>query len=292
MKALKNISTDDVVFLDIETVAATPNLELSTGQYVAWAYKMQHSKNNIPVNLYEKEYLSTAALYPEFAKIVCITIGKIKDGSLKLKSYYSHDEKELLTDFTKILNGLIANNKQTVLCGFAIKGFDIPFIMRRCLVNQIQLPSLIDVSGEKPWTITTIDLKELWQGTSFNTASLIAVAHTLGLVNPKDDIEGAQTTETYYANPDTGLERIRIYCEKDVLTTANIFCKCKYEPIVTAEITDFKEKPVGVLEKAFNTGGQISKQEQDKLTKVQKALKGKKADIGVELLNIALNTKK
>jgi hypothetical protein len=146
---------------------------------------------------------------------------------------------------------MTAANKGLRLAGHAIKGFDIPFIMRRCLVNQIELPSLIDIAHLKPWELTAIDTLELWKGTGFNGSSLINIATALGIPSPKDEMEGEETYEYYYNHKD-GVDLIRKYCEKDVKTVCNIILKCRYEAPVEMEASTIKVKPVGLVEKAFN----------------------------------------
>jgi hypothetical protein len=51
---------------------------------------------------------SRAGIYAEFGKIICISVGFIvnKEGIrfLRLKSFYSDDEKSLLTDFSQMLS--------------------------------------------------------------------------------------------------------------------------------------------------------------------------------------------
>jgi len=289
MKLLKSLDLNDVVFIDIETVAGTKRLEEGTPLWDSWQYKMRHGREPLGDGDAAQMFAEQAALYAEFGKIVCITIGKIKDDVLKLKSFADHNEAKLLKDFCSTLNNIIAANKKTVLCGHAIKGFDLPWIMRRCIVNQIELPSLIDTAHLKPWETSSIDTMDLWKGTGFNGGSLIAIAVALGLHNPKDDIEGFQTTDVYY-NEAAGLERITTYCEKDVLTVANIVRKCRYEPIVSAEFSELKEKRVGVLERIYNTET-ITKADESEIVKNINSLSAEEQPIAEELMSI-VKTKK
>lgn len=253
MKILKELDLNNVVFLDIETVAATNNLTEDNPLWAAWEYKMTHGREPIGGDNIPFSYLEKAALFAEFGKIVCITIGKVVEGKIKLKSYVDHDEKVLLQNFGKDLTNIIASNRHTVVCGHAIKGFDLPWIMRRMIVHQIELPSLIDTAHLKPWETTAIDTMDLWKGTGFNGGSLIAISAALGLLNPKDEMEGFQTTGAYY-NDEDGLDKIRIYCEKDVVTVANIVRKCRYEDVVAVDDNaSIDTKKVGVLERVYNT---------------------------------------
>lgn len=263
MKALKQANLNNIVFLDIETVRIQDTIEAGTPLMDSWEYKMRYSRE--AADKFEEDLVQTykdkAALYAEFAKIVCITIGKVQNGVLKLKSYYNHDEKALLTEFTDVLNGLVAANPKIQLCGHAIKGFDIPFIMRRCLVNRVEIPDLIDVADVKPWLMTALDTLELWKGTGFYSASLINIAVALGLPSPKQDMQGSETSTVYYTEGDKGLQRIANYCEKDVLTLTNIVRILRGEDIVeSVEVATESAEKVPVLTKIFNTK-KVSKKE-------------------------------
>ncbi len=288
MRKLKNLDLNDLVFFDIETVNAVKVLEAGTPLWEAWNYKMKYGREPLGGEDVAKSYVDQAALYPEFGRIVCITIGKIKDNILKLKSYVGDDEEALLKDFCNALTNIVAANKKTTLVGHAIKGFDIPWIVRRCIVNQVEIPAIIDTADEKPWNILHLDTLELWKGSAFNSASLIAIATTLGLVNPKDKLAGYETSKTYYNEPD-GLEQIRIYCEKDVTTVANIVRKCRYEPIVQAENGEIKVKQVGVMNRVFNTNDLVKADEQELMTNYAK-LDEKEKVIAKEIM--AVVTKK
>lgn len=258
MKALKNLDLDSVVFLDIETANMVKELEKDTPLYTSWEWKMKFSRDKIADITDEglkKLYLETGGLYPEFAKIICISIGVIKDNTLKVKSYFGDDEKELLQNFTDTMNKIIARNKNAIIAGHAIKGFDCPFIMRRCIVNGIEPNSLIDFGAAKPWEVTAVDTFELWKSTAFNSASLINIATALGIPSPKDDIGGYQVNETYYSGVEGSLARIAKYCEKDVLTVANVVRKCMFLPVIdfAAEALPEAEK-TPLLTSLFNGG--------------------------------------
>lgn len=268
MKALRQVDLNNVVFIDIETVRIADELEAGSALAESWDYKMRYSReasekfsDEADMNTLFKE---KAALYAEFAKIVCITIGKVKDGKLRLKSYSGANEKEILTDFTTTLEGLVAANPKTVLCGHAIKGFDIPFLMRRCLVNRVPIPDIIDVADVKPWLMTALDTLELWKGTGFYSASLINIAVAMGLPSPKQDMNGSETSDAYYKEGVAGIERIARYCEADVLTVCNIVRAIRGEDAVEGDTSAMTAEKVPLLTKVFNTK-KISPKEQAKL---------------------------
>jgi hypothetical protein len=62
------------------------------------------------------------------------------------------------------------------------------------------------------------------------------MAYVLGIPSPKDDIDGSQVAGVYYK--EKNLDRIVQYCEKDVITVAQVILKLRNEPLLTEkEIT-------------------------------------------------------
>lgn len=253
MRILKNLNYDNIIFIDIETATVVENLEKGTPLYASWEYKQRNSRDKevLPRPL-EESFKSDGALFPEFAKIICISIGKVINNKINLKSYYNTDEKILLTEFTKILSLITEKNPKTVLSGWAIFGFDLPFIVKRCFVNQIQIPNLLDISHLKPWEISSLDLMNIWKGTGFNGASLINACVALDIPSPKEDIFGFETTKVFYSKEEGSLERIAKYCERDVVASANIFKRLRYENLLEVDKGEIKTKELPILEKLFN----------------------------------------
>lgn len=253
MRILKEINLDDVVFIDIETVRVTDKLEKDTPLYDSWEYKLRYSREGDKFDgTLEDAFLEKAALFSEFAKIVCISIGKIKDDTINIKSYASENEKELLSNFCNVIDKLVAKNIRTRFAGHAINGFDLPFIMRRCIINGLDIPSILDTAHLKPWELTSIDTLTLWRSTSFYGASLLNIAVALDLPSPKSDINGADVSDVYWRDKD--IKRISEYCERDVITVANIVRKIRGESVIT-NIVSQKDEPtdVPVMERIFNT---------------------------------------
>jgi hypothetical protein len=59
------------------------------------------------------------------------------------------------------------------------------------------------------------------------------LAAILDIPTPKDDIDGSQVRQVYYE--EKNLERIVTYCQKDVVTTAQVLLKFKGMDIISAE---------------------------------------------------------
>lgn len=256
MKVTSKLNLKNLVFMDIETVRQNEELSIDSVEFDAWKYQNMREFPNATNEELQELYINKAALHAEFAKIVCITVGRIDGNNLKLRTYNDADEKVLLENFNSDLTLVLDANPRTAFCGHAIIGFDIPFIFKRCLINQVMPNELLDTQGEKPWTVDEflVDTKELWKGTSFRPSSLAVVAMALDVPSPKDDISGADVGRVYYSGEKGAVERISRYCEKDVLTTANVLRRMRFEPLLEASTGVVAVEEIPLVKKIFDGG--------------------------------------
>ena len=56
------------------------------------------------------------------------------------------------------------------------------------------------------------------------------MAHVLGIPIPKDDIDGSQVASVYYK--EKNINRIVTYCEKDVITVAQVVLRLRNEKLL------------------------------------------------------------
>ena len=99
----------------------------------------------------------------------------------RTKSFAVDDEVKLLSDFASLLARFCTSREHT-LCGHNIKEFDIPYICRRMVIHGIALPSVLNISGKKPWEIQFIDTLELWKfGDYKNYTSLKLLTAVFGI---------------------------------------------------------------------------------------------------------------
>ncbi|MFN2395242.1 MAG: 3'-5' exonuclease [Bacteroidales bacterium] len=224
---LKNINLKKILFLDVETVPMVHDFELLPDAFKElWTKKAERvrgDQNKTADELFNER----AGIYSEFGKIVCISAGFFfEDGhdlKFRCKAFYSDNEAQLLTEFSDMLN-MSFNAPDNYLCGHNSREFDFPYIARRMLVNRIPLPDVINLQGKKPWEVTHLDTMELWKfGDYKNYTSLALLAAVFGIPTPKDDIQGSDVARVYWHEHD--LERIAVYCNKDVVTTARLYLK-------------------------------------------------------------------
>jgi len=230
---LNNISFENILFLDIETVPEYPAFDAMPESFQKlWEKKSQRLKyqgeESSAADLYKQ-----AGIYAEFGKIVCISCGFMNGNEVRLKSFYGDDESILLREFGDLLQKHY-KHPDSLLCGHNGKEFDFPYIARRMLIHGIDLPPILDMAGKKPWEIRHLDTMELWKfGDYKHYTSLELLAAIFGIPTPKDDIDGSQVAKVYWEDKD--LERISLYCQKDVLTTLQLFRKYQGLPLVKEE---------------------------------------------------------
>lgn len=214
-----------ILFLDIETVPGAARYDdLPEGMQALWEKKARTMSEFVNFNENSaRELYNRAAIYAEFGKIVCISVGIFSGEKFMLHSFANKDEKALLEDFVTTMKGWV-NDATRAICGHNAKEFDIPFIARRLLINGFRLPAMFNISGKKPWEINHLDTLELWKfGDYKHFTSLELLAAVFGIPTPKDDINGSQVGQVFWMDGD--LERIATYCQKDVLTTARLYLK-------------------------------------------------------------------
>jgi len=232
---IQKMNIEKVLFLDIETVPEVyqfDDLDDKTADLYEKKTKFFQKDGLTVEDVYDR-----AGVYAEFGKIVCISVGfvndKISGKEIRLKSFSSHDERQLLLDFSELLLGYY-NSSNHSLCGHNAKEFDFPYIARRMLINGIDIPDILDIAGKKPWEVNLLDTMELWKfGDYKHYTSIALLCHIFNVPTPKDDISGADVARVYYEEND--LDRITKYCEKDVIALIQLFLKFRNEGLVKDE---------------------------------------------------------
>ncbi len=234
---------ENLLLIDIETVSGVSS-------YSSLDEKMQHLWNKKSCQI-EKDspnpemvFSEKAGIYAEFGKIVCIGLGyftHIDDQwHLKVKSLFGENEKQLLKQFHEVCSRFFTTpNKQ--FCGHNIKEFDIPYICRRSLINSMPLPPiLVDLQNKKPWENPMLDTLQLWKfGEYKNFTSVELLATILDIESPKSDIDGSQVGKVFWE--EHNLKRIASYCNRDVVTVAQILMRLNALPLIPSSHIHFLE---------------------------------------------------
>ncbi len=217
-----------LLFLDIETASQSAHFgDLSDDWQELWAYKSRFHTEKEAKPL-DELYQDRAAIYAEFGKIICISVGSFDGATFRVKSFKG-EELDILKEFFNLINRAYSDARFSVFVGHNIKEFDIPYICRRAVVNRIPIPPSFDLSGRKPWEVHHInDTLEMWKFGDFkNFTSLDLLAHCLQLPTSKSDISGKDVGRVYWKDND--IERIAKYCQQDVVLTARVYRRLKHE---------------------------------------------------------------
>ncbi|APG60855.1 3'-5' exonuclease [Christiangramia salexigens] len=228
---LHRLNLENILFLDIETVPEFRSYaELSEEKKLLWDEKSKYQRKE---DYSPEEFYNRAGIWSEFGKIVCISVGyfsfRNSERSFRLTSFKG-DEKKLLSDFTALLDDYFSQPEH-LLCAHNGKEFDFPYIARRMLINNMKLPSKLNLFGKKPWEVPHLDTLELWKfGDYKHYTSLKLLTNVLGIPSPKDDIDGSMVREVYYEKGEA--DRIVTYCEKDVLAIAQVILRLRQEDLL------------------------------------------------------------
>lgn len=227
---INKIPLEDILFLDIETVPEMPTYsDLDSNKQELWDLKSKYQRAEIAA----EAFYDRAGIWAEFGKIVCISVGyfKIQNNlrSFRVTSFYG-EESKILADFKNLLTAHFGQNKH-LLCAHNGKEFDFPYIARRMIIHNIELPQKLNLFGKKPWEVPHLDTLELWKfGDYKNYTSLKLLTTVLGIPSPKDDIDGSEVHRVYYEEND--IKRIARYCEKDTIAVAQIFLRLRGDQIL------------------------------------------------------------
>lgn len=228
----------NILLLDIETVPQVSEYENLSAE---WQQLFGDKTAKIlPENAnIAQVYKQKAGILAEFGKVVCISTGFYYLDTagrlcLKLKSICCKDEIDLLKQFIELIDRFKSKHPHFVFAGHNIREFDIPFICRRLVINQVALPQYFQLHGAKPWEVNMLDTLQWWKfGDYKNYTSLHLLANVLGIPTSKTDMDGSKVQDVYYIDND--LARIADYCQRDVVVVAQVILRFKNTPLLSEE---------------------------------------------------------
>ncbi len=237
---LYQLNLEDILFIDIETVPQYPSFDDVPSDFKKhWDKKSSYfqDEEHTAADVYER-----AGIYAEFGRIICISMGRIAQRKgervYRVKSYVNDNEKQLLHEFINELDNFYTKGIRC-LCAHNGQEFDYPYIARRCLINGLKLPKMLDIAGMKPWELKDrlIDTMQLWKFGDYKSfSSLSLLCSVFNIPTPKDDIDGSQVAHVFYVEND--IERIIKYCEKDTLAVANLLLRYRGEQIIDPDLIE------------------------------------------------------
>ena len=236
------IDIRNTLIIDIETASISESYnDLDERLKKQWDRKAVYLKNEDQIPT-DELFFERAGIYAEFGKIICIAAGffiKTKSGEmgLRIKAYTGKNEKDILAGFKELINNKL-DGENLKLCAHNGKDFDFPYLCRRYLINEIEIPTALQISGKKPWEINHIDTMEMWKfGDRRNYSSLDLLASIFEIDSSKRDLEGSMVNKVYYKDKD--IKRIEDYCKQDVSVTANLLLKLNFMPAIAEKNITF-----------------------------------------------------
>ncbi len=228
---ISKLNLENILFLDIETVPEAQHFsELDKTKQELWELKSKYQRKE---EFSAEEFYERAGIWAEFGKIICISVGYFtgqNDVRLFRTTSFHGEEAKLLKDFKNLVISHFSQAKH-LLCAHNGKEFDFPYIARRMIINNIELPYKLNLFGKKPWEVPHLDTLDLWKfGDYKNYTSLKLLTNVLGIPSPKDDIDGSEVYRVYYENNE--IDRIVTYCEKDTIAVAQIFLRLRGDAIL------------------------------------------------------------
>lgn len=218
-----------LLFIDIETIPQKKNYnELDEVTQRLFHKKISNQFNHIELDV-EMMYKNKGGIFAEFGQIICISVGFIFERDnheicFQIKNFADKNEPTVLQSFLLFVENFLIKNPFMLFAGHNIKEFDLPFIGRRLIVNNIKIPHYLQFQHKKPWEIKMVDSLQYWKfGDYKNYVSLELLAHILGIPSPKITMDGSDVQHVYYIEND--LPKIIHYCNNDVYTNFLVILK-------------------------------------------------------------------
>jgi len=210
----------NLFYFDIETVSKYKDIvEFENEDNRGYKLFLQKIKRKKWEGDAKTIYIEKASIMPEYGKIVCVSMAIYKDDEIRLRSIYDDNEETLMKKVHKTFSSI---SNKTILgsCGYYIKGFDIPWLNRKMLKYNLEIPNLLKTFNIKPWEMNVYDLAEMWRSNgTLEYVSFDEMLNELDIESPKDDISGGDVNKVYWEEQD--LKRIKKYCENDVIACVN-----------------------------------------------------------------------
>ena len=211
----------ELFFFDIETCGEykdydsfLDNDERGARLFLGKYEKMNWSEKYEDIN---EAYLDNAGIISTYGRIVCISFGYESNGEKMIRSFYGDDERDIVESFNNLLKKI--ETKSYNLCGFRINYFDVPWVLHKLHKYEIEPANMIYLYDKKPWDMRMVDMSDDWKGRFAWAFSFDEMCYELGVVSPKDIINGSDVHKYYWSGR---IEDIKTYCEKDVSSSIEV----------------------------------------------------------------------
>jgi len=153
--------------------------------------------------------LETTGLDPLDSRIVCVSINEI--GTNEIRTFIDIDEKKVLTDFWETVG------KNSKLIGFNSEGFDIPFLIKRSLINKIKINSFKSEDIRKT-------VNGFWY--SYNSRSKGTLGDWAKILGMAVETDAGSAVPLLFA--ENKFDEIKMHCEEDIKITKKLYELCEF----------------------------------------------------------------
>ena len=158
---LQKLNLENLLFLDIETVPETEHYsELSENKQLLWEQKSKYQRKE---DYSPEAFYDRAGIWAEFGKIICISVGYFtfvnSERRFRITSFYG-EEHSLLLEFKTLIETHFSRQKHLLYAHHG-KEFDFPYIARRMIIQNIPLPSKLNLFSKKQWEVPKLNTLEV-----------------------------------------------------------------------------------------------------------------------------------
>jgi 3'-5' exonuclease len=176
----------------------------------------------------EDEQYAKSAFDGTFSSIVCIGLLEFSDqmeprGAV---AWYGGDERELLRQFW----GRLAQNRPTLFITHNGLGFDLPFIKKRSIIQQVK-PSL-EINLAKFRTEPVYDTMAIWS--NWDTRGWVKLDVLARALNVETKSGSGEQVAAMWGKGQ-GLELAR-YCLQDTYVTYACYCRMNFRQPLSREV--------------------------------------------------------
>ncbi len=235
--ALRSLSLDDVIFVNVEGVP-----ELADSSYLTPAMMKYWDSVSAPMRTDGRSASDAYALagqFAEFGKVACITAGVIRHKDdcdspyFITTSYAGDDEREILGQFADMVNNFFSGRSGLhYLCGHGIWQYDIPFVAKRMLINHLELPALFDINGRRPLRAQLVDTAEFWTFSNHSAPRVSAdlLASVFGIDADAADFDPSVASRLFHEEADMDLVKAR--SERKALLYAQLMLRFRGQGVI------------------------------------------------------------
>lgn len=228
------IKTENVLFFDIETAPMYNKLIDAPDEFQElWSGKadtLRKFSNEYSEDMSDEEiYERGGGLFPEYNKVVCVSLGKKnQNGKIQTISFVGDHVEESQREHWIIRNTFAFMGKKmkkdcSYISGANTEGFDVPLLLKKGFKYGYHIDPKIYHHGQKPWTSNNKDIQKEWKGYGvLRDARLETMTYFLEIPSPKDKMKGKDVAR--FAIEGRFVE-IAEYCEKDVIACIALFEK-------------------------------------------------------------------